>query len=343
LLFDANQLYINANTSPPGARRTVSMIILRPIAAFTNAIGISSVVHGANDALNKANGLGSQNGGQQNLNPTCDVGGVMVPCTGGYGANQSNIYAVMPPLPHHVRGLRLPPSPPPVRTHLPKLRPIAQPTDKHPLTMLDIGDSLGEDLGYGLGDQYVGDPWVNVIQKSQVATSLSVPNYYDWPVNLENFLHQYHPQVVVVMIGGNDNNGLVQDNHFVSFGTPQWQVDFAERVQQIMDEVTATGARVFWVGMPIMQDAGLSHDMIEENGVFAHVASITPGATFFSSWNLFAVHGQYNEFIPGPNGTTIDARYSDGTHIAPGGYDYLAQKLVRPMEQAWHIKLAPNF
>jgi hypothetical protein len=348
LLLDANQLYINANASPPGARRTVSMILLRPFAAFTNAIGISSLVSSANDALNKGN-IGSQNGGSQNLNPMCDIGGRLVPCTGGAPVGQPNPnpnypYATMPPLPHHTRGARLPhiPTPPPPRHHV-KLPPLAQPSARHPLVMLDIGDSLGEDLGFGLGDQFGGDPWVNVIQKSRIDTSLSLPNYYDWPVNLEAFLRQYHPKAVVVMIGGNDNHGLTQDNKFRAFGTPTWRIDYAERVQQIMDEVTATGARVLWVGQPIMQNNGLSRDMLLINAVTAHVAAVTPGVTYFSSWKLFAVNGKYSEFIPAPGGGTIDARYPDGTHIAPGGYDYLAQKMVKPMERAWGIKLAPSW
>jgi hypothetical protein len=345
LLFDANQLYINANAQPPGARRTVSMILLRPFAAITRAVGISSLVSSANDALNKGN-VGSQNGGSQNLNPMCNVGGRLVPCTGGSPAgNGSSSYpfATMPPLPHHARGARLPHIPVTQPRHHVKLPPLAQPSARHPLVMLDVGDSLGEDLGFGLGDQFGGDPWVNVIQKSRIDTSLSLPNYYDWPVNLAGFLHQYHPKVVVVMIGGNDNHGLVQNNKFQPFGTPTWRIDYAERVQQIMDEVTATGARVFWVGQPIMQDNGLSRELLLINAVAAHVAAVTPGVTYFPSWNLFTVNGKYSEFIPAAGGGTIDARYPDGTHIAPGGYDYLAQKLVKPMERAWGIKLAPSW
>lgn len=352
LLFDANQLYVNANAQPTGARRTVSMILLRPIAAVANTLGLSGIVSGANDALNKS-GVGFGNGGSPNVsNPMCDIGGVLQPCTGGYPTGpgphggQGSVYAVMPPLPHHVVGERFPQPPPPTgphHPHVPQLPGLAQPSAKHQLVMLNIGDSLGVDLGYGLGDQYGPDPWVNLIQKSRIDTSLSLPNYYDWPANLEQFLHQYHPHVVVVMIGGNDTHGLVQNNQSVGFGTPTWRIDYAERVQQIMDEVTATGARVFWVGEPIMQSAGLSQQMLQVNGVAAHVAAITPGATYFSSWNLFAVHGQYSEYIPGPSGGEIDARYPDGTHIAPGGYDYLALKMVKPMEQAWRIKLGPNF
>lgn len=347
LLFDANQLYINANASPPGARRTVSMILLRPIAAVTRAIGIASLVSAANDALNKG-GIGSQNGGNQNLNPQCLINGVLQNCTlsglsGQGGGDNGNPFAVMPPLPHHVRGSRLPRVPTRPQRHHDELPPLAQPTIAQPLGILEIGDSIGEDLGFGLQDQFGQDPYVRVWPKAYVASGLAAPNYYDWPVNLEKYLRQYHPKAVIVMLGGNDDQNLVQYNKVAIFGTALWRTDYAQRVQQIMDEVTATGARVFWIGMPVMQDAGLSHNMLVENSVYAQVAAATPGATYFPSWNLFTVNGKYSEYIPGPNGSEIVARYPDGTHIAPGGYDYLAQKIVQPMERAWGIKLSPSW
>jgi hypothetical protein len=249
----------------------------------------------------------------------------------------------MPSLPHHVKGARLPQAPhsaPPPQVKVP---PLAQPTAKHQLVVLDIGDSLGEDLGFGLGDQFGGDPWVTLHQEAKVDTGLDAPNDYDWPTNLEKFLQEFHPKVVIVMLGGNDTNDIEQYNKLAGFGTALWQVDYGQRVEQIMDEATSAGARVFWVGMPIMQDPALSQKMLQLNAVYAHVASITPGVTYFSSWNIFAVHGQYNEYIPGPNGSTIDARYGDGVHIAPGGYDWLTQKMVPVMERTWHIKLDPSW
>ena len=55
-VLDANQLYRNAAAQPLGARRTAAIIMLRPIAAVTNALGISGPVNAADSARSAAAG-----------------------------------------------------------------------------------------------------------------------------------------------------------------------------------------------------------------------------------------------------------------------------------------------
>ena len=324
LVLDANQLYLSAQASPLGARRTVSITILRPLAAVANALGLSSFVNGANDALGRSNGPGGTGQGA-NFDPTL-------------GPVQGDVFSNYPPLPHRIPGAKLPHF---VVPAAPALTGLVQPTAAHPLVMLDIGDSIGEDLGFGLADQFGGDPLVKLYQTAQVNTGLADPAYYNWPAHLEQFIHQYHPRVVVAMFGGNDTNNFVQFNQGVVFGTPLWRTDYGERVAQIMNEVTASGARLIWVGMPIMKDAGLSAGMEQLNSVFAHEAAIHPGVTYYSCWKLFSNSaGQYSDYLQTPTGQEVQARYTDGVHLAPGGYDLLASALVAPMQRAWRIRLS---
>jgi lysophospholipase L1-like esterase len=324
LMLDANQLYLSAQASPLGARRTVAITILRPLAAVSNALGLSSFVDRANDALGRANGPGGTGLGA-NFDPTL-------------GPVQGDVIRNLPPLPHRIPGAHIQQFNVVVS---PKLAPVPQPTAAHPLEMLDIGDSIGEDLGFGLADEFGGNPLVKLYQAAQVNTGLANPAYYDWPVHLEKFLAQYHPKVVVAMFGGNDATNFIQFNQGVVFGSPLWRTDYGERVAQIMDEVTASGARLLWVGMPIMQDPSFSASMQQLNAVFQHEAQIHPGVTYYSTWKLFSNSaGQYSAYLQTPGGQEVQARYADGVHLAPGGYDLLASALVAPMQQAWHVRLS---
>jgi hypothetical protein len=133
----------------------------------------------------------------------------------------------------------------------------------------------------------------------------------------------------------------VQNNVGVAFGTSLWRTDYAERVAQIMDEVTTAGARLMWVGMPIMQSSGFSADMEQLNAVYAQQAAEHPGVTYYSSWKLFATpSGQYSTYL-NYQGQEIDARDTDGIHLAPAGWDMLGTVIVGPMQSAWHVKLQP--
>jgi uncharacterized protein len=331
LLFDANQLYLSARAGPLGTRRTVAMEVLRPFAWISNTFGLSSIVDGANDALHR--NIGGLSGVGPNFNPV--VPPPPPPASSGYGPP----YVVIPHNPTRTKVPFVGPPPPPAGSSLP---PLVQPTAAHPLVLLDIGDSLGEDFGYGLADEFGGDPLVTVDQEAQVDTGLADPGYYDWPANLEVFLRRYHPQVVVMMFGGNDDQNFNQYNQYVAFGTPLWRTDYGERVAQMMDEATDAGARVFWVGMPPMASPGLNSAMRQVDAVDQHQAATHQGVTYFSCWKIFSNSaGKYSAYVNGANGQPILARYTDGVHFTPGGYDLLAGAVVNPMDKAWHIELLP--
>ncbi|HEV2361301.1 MAG TPA: GDSL-type esterase/lipase family protein [Acidimicrobiales bacterium] len=329
LLFDANQLYLSAQQQPFGARRTVAIDILRPMAWVSNILSASSFVDGANDALGRQVSSASN----QNYNPPVQPTQTTAP--GWYGPGGVPFGFV----PHDIGHVHFV-APPPSQSQ-PQLAAITQPSAAHPLRVLEIGDSVGEDFGFGLLDQYGGDPYVQMYAEAQVDTGLADPGYFNWPQHLETYLHRYHPQVVIVMLGGNDaGKNLVQFNQLANYGTPLWRVDYGERVAQIMSEATSAGAHVFWVGMPIMGDPGLSSQMVLQNGVYAAQAKTHPGVSFFSCWKLFAPNGKYTSYISTPGGL-IEARYPDQTHIAPGGGDYLAAAVNTAMQRMWHVKLAP--
>ncbi len=217
---------------------------------------------------------------------------------------------------------------------------LAQPTAAHPLTILEIGDSLGEDLGNGMGDVLGSDPLVHVIADAVGDSGLARPDYYNWPLHLQQELAQFHPGAVVVMLGGDDGQSFIDAGRYVQFGTSLWHMVYSERVGDLMNEATRAGAHVFWVGMPIMGQQYLSDEMALENQVFAQQAAIHPGVTYFSSWNLFTNSaGQYAQYLPDSSGQLVMMRDPDGVHLTGAGWDRLANAIVVPMEQAFGVKL----
>jgi lysophospholipase L1-like esterase len=322
LLFDANQLYRSAEAGAIGARRTVAITILRPIAAATNALGISGPVNTANSLLGKC-GLGGE--------PVC---GGSVP------------FVVQPPRPPGYLGLGAAPHlgagshyiAPPGGGGPP---PLVSPTASHPLTLLSIGDSIGEDLGFGLGDVFSTDPAVHVIQEGVESTGLARSDYYNWPGTLEVDLARDHPQIVVVMLGANDAQALYINGRYLAFNTPKWWQAYGARVGLVIDEGTAAGAHVMWVGLPPMGPGSTvpAWFLQQLNRIFLHEVRIHPGATYFPAAKVLATKsGKFTEYIS-VRGTLEQIRSTDGVHLLPPGYDLLARALVKPMQQAWQINL----
>jgi uncharacterized protein len=220
--------------------------------------------------------------------------------------------------------------------------PMTQPNAAHLLRILEIGDSLGEDLGFGLADELTSDPSVRIIQEAKGYTGLARPDYYNWPNALKTYLAEYHPGAVIVFLGANDGQGFIWHGQVVEFGTRLWRSVYAERVATMMNECLDAAARVLWVGMPIMgstTEPYLSGEMRLLNSIYAAEAARHPGVTYFSSWGLFSTpKGQFasTEVV---DGHPEPVRDPDGIHLDLYGAELLASAAIHAMAEAWGIRL----
>ena len=216
----------------------------------------------------------------------------------------------------------LDPSVPPTRPRAPR-RP----------TVLDIGDSLGIDLGWGLqGD--LAASGARFVGAAVGDTGLAEPWYYSWPYHLAVDVARYRPRVVVVFLGANDAESYYTHNTYARFGTPAWAKVYAERVSALMTEATAAGAKVLWVGMPVMSDPGFSAEMAKLNQVYEAQAAAHPGVSYLSAWAVLSGPShRYEETAPGPGGVAAVLRDPDGIHLTTDGADLLARAVVTRLKR----------
>ncbi|MGO8876358.1 MAG: DUF459 domain-containing protein [Acidimicrobiales bacterium] len=326
-LLDANQLYTGAqNGGADGTRRTVSIDILRPVAALANALHLSGLVNWGDTVLNRNGGPGNSQGGgtTQVVTSTGAVCSLTQLVNGScYLPHGGNGHGVALPPPRHF-------GPP----------PLLQPTAANPLTILDIGDSIGEDLGFGLGDVFSGDHSVKVIQEGLEDTGLVQAGYYNWPDHLQAYLNRDKPGAVVIMMGANDDQNMNVNGAVYVPLSGGWVRAYTARVDTLMEESTAAGAHVLWVGLPPMGGGNITNVFVKRvNTIFATEARSHLGVTFVPSWNLLAgPKGQF-EIYKKINGSEVAIRSTDGIHLDPAGWDLLAQFLVKPMQEAWKINL----
>jgi lysophospholipase L1-like esterase len=295
LILDAPTLQHNAQVSPVGTRRTVSLDILGPIATLSRDTGLSHVVSAVDGLIGRH---GNRPGSGVSTTPTT----VPIPSV-------TTTTVPLVTLNHH-------------------------PSAKDPLRVLVIGDSLGIDLGDVLVNDLSATGVVQATLDGQVSTGLTRPDYYDWPAELSADLPRDTPQVVVIMMGANDAQDLPGPPD-VPFGTPAWDSTYRSRVAQFMDEATSRGAKVIWVGMPPMQNPGLSAAMARINGLVAAEARKHAGVDYLPSWTVIGTAaGQFAPYLV-EGGQEVNVREPDGTHIAPGG----AQVLSTAVEAAFHSEL----
>ena len=312
LLLDAPSLQRSATVSPLGARRTVSLDIVGPIAALSRTVGLSHVVGGTDAALGRTPGGGP----------------ALAAAVPGREPSRP------PPRPGS-----LPPGATTTTTTLPALN--RAPTTAAPLRVLMVGDSIGLDLGQPLVSDLAATGVATATLDGRVDTGLSRPDYFDWPAELRVDMANDQPRLVVVMMGANDPQSLVGPDSSIPYGSPAWSAAYGQRVGALIDEANAAGAHVLWVGMPPMAGAQLNGQMQVLNGIVQQQVAARPGKASYvaSAASLADAQGNFTAYLPNSSGAEVNIRTPDGIHLAPGGGERLSQAVIESIRTKLHIAL----
>jgi uncharacterized protein len=307
-LLDAPSLQRSAQTSPLGTRRTVSMDVTGPVAALSRSLGLDNVVGWTDEALGRTPGGGPA---------------LAVPVHRAQPNPSTSAFGVTLTTPT-----------------LPMLN--LNPTPASPLRVLIVGDSVGLDLGQPLVNALGAYGDVTTYLDGRIDTGLSRPDYFDWPAELRIDLANQQPQLVIVMIGANDAQGLVTPNGSIHFGQPGWDQAYSARVAAFIAEANAAGAHVLWVGMPPMQNPLLDAALNHLNALVRTQVAETRlhGAAYISSVPALGdKHPKYTAYLVNASGAVINIRTPDGIHLTPDGGARLAAAVINDMESKLHIHL----
>jgi hypothetical protein len=308
LLF-APTLQHNAQVSPVGTRRTISLDITRPFATLSRALQLSRLVSAT---------------GRENDQPGGTAGLII---SGPRPKTKSKTQpSTVPGQAVATTTTTVPPNP--------KL-----PTAAAPLRVLIVGDSIGLDMGGALQSDLAGTGVVNAGLDGRESTGLTRPDYFNWPAELASDIKAENPQLVVVMIGANDAQDFLGPPD-TPYASPAWNGLYAQRVAQFMQIAGSTGAAVVWVGMPPMQDPTLSAQMADINTIVKlQAAAAKPPVTFIDTdKSLGNPMGGYTAFTTNAAGQIVNTRTPDGTHLTPGGGQVVAQQVIAQLvADGYHI------
>jgi uncharacterized protein len=220
--------------------------------------------------------------------------------------------------------------------------PVLQtPTQADPLRVLEIGDSLGEDLGFQMQNDLGATGVADLAMDSQGDTGLANQGYYDWPTELQTDIESSHPEIVVIFLGANDGQGFLVNGAAADFGSPPWITAYTSRVDQMLQECHQAGARVVWVGMPPMQDATLNSEIQQIDAIFQQQVAKYSGSVFMSSAPVLAPGGEFTPDITTSSGETETIRTPDGVHLTAAGAELLSQAVISQIDSRWHLSLKP--
>jgi hypothetical protein len=210
---------------------------------------------------------------------------------------------------------------------------IRTPTAAEPLQLWLGGDSMTQTLGGSMQTATAATGLIQTTIDARISTGLTRPDYFDWPTHLATEVLPTDPDVMVIMFGANDSQGLVREDGSVCRRFEQcWLDDYRLRVAGTMDllrDAEENDRLVIWVGQPIM-GPGTVLGMDKLNAIYWQEARKRDWIVYFDTWNMFSTaDGQYAQYLKALDGSDHEMRTSDSIHLSVAGGDRIAWEIIQ--------------
>jgi peptidoglycan DL-endopeptidase LytF len=204
--------------------------------------------------------------------------------------------------------------------------------------ILLVGDSLSIGLGKQLDAVFSGRPGLTFAHLGKVSSGLANPAFFDWDANLITQVKAHHPDVVLIMLGANDNKPLpTSAGHSTAFGSKEWDAVYTSRLARLhaIAKAENPSVTVYLIGVPVMGDAAFNTEMVHVNGVLAQAAKTLPGCSFIDVKDVLAdPTGAFAPVAKASDGGLVKLRAADGVHISGAGSRLLAARCLNAISDA---------
>ncbi|HTY72019.1 MAG TPA: DUF459 domain-containing protein, partial [Actinomycetes bacterium] len=216
------------------------------------------------------------------------------------------------------------------------------PTRSRPLRVLVTGDSLSTYVADDIDQLAQARGLLSVTGISADGTGLTNPAFYNWQKQARAQVRAHHPEVVVMVIGGNDGWGMTSPSgQRVSVGSQAWVDEYARRVVAIMQTYRQGGvSAVYWSGPPTARNPLWNRLYRKLNEADQRAALAVPGARYVDLYRGTAVDGRYADRVRYAGRVIAHSRQADGVHwtldgaLLPASLELaaIAQDVGRPLD-----------
>jgi len=187
---------------------------------------------------------------------------------------------------------------------------------KEKCVILTLGDSVMGDVYYSMSRQLKNyhANW-KIIDAHKVSSGLSKDTYYNWPKVAKKLIEEIKPDYVVMMIGMNDAQGIIDEGKTAQFNTKLWTQVYTKRTQEIY-QIISQRSEVIWIQLPNVKSESFESRLASVRSVHESVS----GKSYFSVKSVI-----------GDSSSAGFAKYrqNDGIHLNAQGADIIAEKVYK--------------
>ena len=240
-------------------------------------------------------------------------------------------------------------------------------------TVVVIGDTFGDWLGYGLEQAFAETPEIGIVRKIKPDFGLARDNPRldapEWSQAIKDLLATEKPSAIVVMLGVSDRLPL-RDRVSAAIGTPtpadsdhpaaatteaqrrppggnyefhtdKWAELYSKRIDDMIAALETKAVPIVWVGLPAIRGAKSTSDMSYLNGLYRARAE-KAGINYVDIWDGFVdEQGLYTQQGPDFEGQTRRLRTYDGVYFTKAGAEKLGHYVEHELRRVLMSHVLP--
>lgn len=164
-----------------------------------------------------------------------------------------------------------PPVPPAPAAAPEKIIPPPRPPGPPSGSLLLVGDSLALSCGTAFIPLAGTFPELTLEKYSRVSANLANPVFDNWFFELDRFLMDKKFDNIVIILGANAAQDIVEDGERHGYNSPQWREIYKKRAGVFISMLKNGKNRIYWVGIPPMYTKPYRENMVIQNEIIKEV------------------------------------------------------------------------
>jgi uncharacterized protein len=198
-----------------------------------------------------------------------------------------------------------------------------------PSKVLILGDSLAA-TGFGalLEKKLDAHPYIECFRKAKSATGLARPDFYDWQSEAKKQIEARQPDLVVVIMGGNDGQDLQPKSgkgKRVAWKSDDWNTAYKGRVAEFVKDLGER--KLLWLGLPKSELGSFEQKLTIIRQVQSEAVASLGGTYIETTPMLSDEQGELLEKATVGRHKNQELRADDGIHFTMAGSEFFADKV----------------
>ncbi|GAA5098804.1 hypothetical protein GCM10023260_09670 [Bartonella acomydis] len=203
--------------------------------------------------------------------------------------------------------------------------------------ILIVGDFVASTVADALKTLFIDNTDIIVTNDTIPDSGLVRTDLVSWQNIISQHIYKNKPDVLIMMIGANDNQSITTPYGILSTVQPEWLNIYRQRIIEIVENLYNSGKPWIWMGQPAFENDHLTQKMKIFNALYKQETE-KAGGYFIDIWSGFTdEQGQFSFSGYDINGQFMRLRTHDGINFTIAGKRKLASYLEKKLENILNL------